>query len=150
MLSQTASLFTAAWNMELWLLNKHLYLYEGKSLCCSCKFSALVFFIETHLPCRVLCQTTVLHVMIYDHDFFSRWMLDCCRISPTAALATTQTVGAGTNPLLQCVCVCSRVFFPHIPKSSSFYLVDNERGLLFMYQLFIRMVVSREISIIYD
>lgn len=132
MLSQTASLFTAAWNMELWLLNKHLYLYEGKSLCCSCKFSALVFFIETHLPCRVLCQTTVLHVMIYDHDFFSRWMLDCCRISPTAALATTQTVGAGTNPLLQCVCVCVHVCFSLTYQRAAASILWTMRGVCYL------------------
>lgn len=114
--------------------------------------NSLFFSTNTHLLwSECFAKPTMLHIMIYEHDFFSRWMLDCCRILPAAALAKIQSAGAGTNPLLHCIWVSACVFCPYVPRSSrltdnlqhcvSFYLVD---GGVLMYRLFMRSRCFRE------
>ena len=164
MLSQAASLFTAAGNMELWLLDKHLYLQEGKSVCrCSKLFLSLFFFLpQTHI---YLGQSPLPTHSAARYDLWA-WLL----FQTIAWLLKDITCcSSGHNSdcwrrYKMCVFTCEHVcvFAPHVPRSSrlvdnsehrllgSRYLADGGRCL--MYGLFTRSrCLSRKvISVLED
>lgn len=92
--------FTGSFPVSLLLGTRNLGLSTNICICMRADLYVAavncLFFTETYLPwSKPFANPCFCVVVIYESDFFSRWMLDYCTILPAESLKTTQIFLAG-------------------------------------------------------